>query len=438
MLARELAIGLRARLTWLQAALSALLVGHGFVLAIDLYSAGSRSALGNRLLAQQFDPLLGIVRPTVGGLYLAISLLAPLVAARTVAIEKERRTFRPLLLQTNAPLGVLASKLVAALVAVGLQLVAPVALLALWRALGGHLAMVETVVALSGYFLYLILVSAIAMAAAAWTESLAQAATLALLVIAASWAIDASEGFVALAWLGRALDWSVTTHLQPMERGILALGASAWMLLLSLGALAIAWVGMRFDLPRFRRALWISGLLVGTVLLCALSRRTVRSFDLTEDRRASLPPAAAQALAAMHEPLALEMYLDRDDARRRQIETDVISRLRIARPDLQVRAPNDERPALTEGERQEGYGRVVAHVGTAQRETYSSSPDEIVRLFFEAVGRPVPDLAQREYPGFPLVIDGARRTVVLVVAYFGLPLVLLIIGWLMTSRRRKR
>src|SRR6187399_591145 len=69
MLRRELAIVFRARVTWVQAALSALLVGHSFVLAIDLYSAGSRSAQANRLMSREFDPLLGIVRPTLGGLY---------------------------------------------------------------------------------------------------------------------------------------------------------------------------------------------------------------------------------------------------------------------------------------------------------------------------------------------------------------------------------
>src|SRR5215510_6363721 len=104
MLRRELAIVFRSRITWLAAALSALLVGHGFVLAVDLFTAGSRSALANALMSREFDPLLGIVRPTLGGLYLSVSLLAPIVAARAIAIEKERRTFAPLLLQTAAPL----------------------------------------------------------------------------------------------------------------------------------------------------------------------------------------------------------------------------------------------------------------------------------------------------------------------------------------------
>jgi energy-coupling factor transporter ATP-binding protein EcfA2 len=156
MLARELAITLRARVTWLQAALAALLVGHGFVLAIDLYSAGSRSAATQRLMGREFDPLLGIVRPTLGGLYLAISLLSPLVAARPLAVEKERRTFGALLLQVRSPMRLVGAKAVTALVGVGLQLVAPVVLLTGWWCAGGHLGAGETAVAFLAYALYLV------------------------------------------------------------------------------------------------------------------------------------------------------------------------------------------------------------------------------------------------------------------------------------------
>src|SRR5439155_98634 len=84
------------------------------------------------LRAREFDPLLGVVRPTLGGLYLAVSLLGPLVAARALAVEKERRTFRALLLQTGRPLGLVAAKSLAALAGVALQLVAPLVLLAVW------------------------------------------------------------------------------------------------------------------------------------------------------------------------------------------------------------------------------------------------------------------------------------------------------------------
>src|SRR2546426_930451 len=216
MLARELAIVLRARVTWLQAALSALLVGHGFVLAIDLYSAGSRSALAGRLMSREFDPLLGLVRPTLGGLYLALSLLGPLVAARPLAVEKERRTFAALLLQTGAPVRLAVTKAAVALVGVALQLVG------------------------------------------------------------------------------------------PMERGTLAFGACLWMVAMTLGALVLAWLGVRVDLGRPRRLAAAVLVLLATASGGALASRVRRGFDLTEDRRASLPPAAVQGLRTLPGPVAGE------------------------------------------------------------------------------------------------------------------------------------
>ena len=432
MFARELAIVLRARVTWLQAALSALLVGHGFVLAIDLYSAGSRSAATQRLMAREFDPLLGIVRPTLGGLYLALSLLGPLVAARALAVEKERRTFGALLLQTGAPLRLVLTKTGAALAGAALQLVAPMLLLVAWWTVGGHLGAVETAVAFVAYLLYLALVTSIGMAAAAWTETFAQAATVAILVVTASWAIDASEGFAALAWLGRALDWSVTTHLTPMERGTLLLGACLWMASVTAGALALAWVGVRIDLDRPRRIAALVLVLLVTGTASALAHRGRRGFDLTEDRRASLPGGVEEALRALPGRLAVEVYLDRDDARRRQLESDTVAKLRLARPDLDVIAPMDMRPEPAELDRDAGYGRVVVHTGGGTRETHSTSRREIVTLLFEAAGRPVPDWSQSEYPGYPFVVDGMQRTALVVIAYAGIPLTLMSAGWVLT------
>jgi hypothetical protein len=105
-------------------------VGHGFVLAVDLYSAASRSVHASVLMARELDPLLGIVRPTLGGLYVSLSLLGPLTCARGLSVEKERRTLHALLLQTAAPTRLLLAKTVSAIVAIALQLVAP--LLDIW------------------------------------------------------------------------------------------------------------------------------------------------------------------------------------------------------------------------------------------------------------------------------------------------------------------
>src|SRR5262249_28106363 len=103
LLRRELAVTFRAPVTWWVAVLSSVLVGHGFVLAVDLFSAASRSVGTSPLIAREMDPLAGLVRPTLGGLYVAVSLLAPLAASRGLSIEKERHTLDSLLIQAGAP-----------------------------------------------------------------------------------------------------------------------------------------------------------------------------------------------------------------------------------------------------------------------------------------------------------------------------------------------
>jgi hypothetical protein len=75
------------------------------------------------------------------------------------------------------------------------------------------------------------------------------------------------------------------------------------------------------------------------VLACATAQRVQWAFDVTELRRGSLPPAVGAALRALPANLQLVVWLDRDDARRRQLESDALAKLRLARPDLQVRNP---------------------------------------------------------------------------------------------------
>lgn len=438
MLPRELAIVLRARVTWLIAALAALLCGHSFVLAVDLYTAGSRSVAASTLMAREFDPLLGMVRPLLGGVYIAASLLLPLLAARPLAVEKERKSLRVLLLQCAAPGRLLLSKFLAALCGAALLLLGPLALLLVWVAAGGHLAPAETATALLGHALYLLLVTALATAAAAWTATVAQAAVVTLLLVLFSWAVDAAEGFAALAWLGQIADWSVTTHLGACEHGTLAAADCLFILVATGAALGAALVGVRFDLPPRKRVVWLLAIAASALLGLRVAARQPLAVDLTELHRGSLPPAAARAIKNLRGPVSVTVQLDRDDARRRQMESDVLAKLRLARPDVEVRYPLDDAPRATEGTHDEGYGRTILRVGESSKETFSASRKEIITVLFEAAGQPLPDWSQPEYPGYPLIIEGRRRRVILFLSYVLLPGLFIAAGWLLTRSPHRR
>jgi ABC-type transport system involved in multi-copper enzyme maturation permease subunit len=436
-LRRELALVLRARVTWLQAALAALLVGHGFVLAVDLYSAGSRSAAAGTLMAREFDPLLGIIRPTLGGLYLALSLFGPLVGARALAIEKDRRTLHTLLLQSGSLPRMLARKWLAAMAGVGLPLAGAAALPLLWLSVGGHLKASETAVAFGGYISYAAFVTTAGLAAGAFAHNFAQAAPAALLAIAATFAIDAAEGFSALAWMGGAAAWSPTGYLHTFEEGTFTVSSIGWFIGATGAALVLAGIGCRFDLHGKRRSAAVAAGLVFLVGACAVGRRLPGAWDVTESRRHSLPPAAAREIATLPGDLKIDANLDREDSRRRQLELDTLAKLRLARPDLRVRWLPDERRAPAGLETGDGYGQLTIRLGDRSVRTSSTSRRELTTLIFELAGRTLPDWTQPEYPGYPLVVEGGRRTTVLAVSYFAIPTLFLLIGVALTRPRRR-
>jgi ABC-2 type transport system permease protein len=435
---RELTIALRAPVTWVVAALAALLIGHGFVLAVDIFSAGSRSALLSQLQVREMDPLAGIVRPTLGGLSLAISVLVPLVAVRPLAAEKERRTFGALCLQLGSSRLVIWRKFVASLVATTPLLVCPLLLWTAFVVIGGKLDAIESGVALAGEILHLVLAVAVGTLAAAWTRTLAQAATLALVLSLSAWAIDASEGFAALAWLGGAASWSIEQRLAPFQRGVVSLGSLLWLSLAAVGALMLAFVGGQLRIATRRRVLQAGS--IGLVALVALSGASSyrRAYDWSEARRQSLPPAAVAGLRAVRAPIVIELFLDRDDSRRRQVENDVLAKLQLARPDLVIRAPLDEDQTRAAAQRDQAYGRIVLRVGERLRETRSTSRREIITLLFDAAGLALPDWTQPRYAGYPAVIEGGKRKLLLFFAYLMLPGALLSTGLLLTRRRVMR
>jgi ABC-type transport system involved in multi-copper enzyme maturation permease subunit len=432
---RELAIALRARVTWLVAALGALLVGHGFVLAVDLFSASSRSALASALQAQQMDPLAGVIRPTLGGVDLVAALFVPLVATRVLAVEKERGSFGALCLQVGSPTRVVVRKAIAATLASAPVLIVPIPLFALYATTGGHVDAIETSVAMGGELLHLLLIVAVSIAAASWTRTVAQAATIAIVVSLTSWAIDAGEGFAALAWLGGASAWSIERQIAPFSRGVVALGSIVWPLATAACALAMALVGARMDWTQRRRTLVAVGIAIGTVVVLSRASRARRAYDWTEQRRASLPPAAVDALRGIDASIVLDVFLDRDDSRRRQLESDVLAKLILARPDIVVRMPLDDARGVAETVHDADYGRIVLRVGYATRETRSTSRKEVVTLLFDAAGKTLPDWTSLPYPGYPAVVEGTRRRMLLGVAYGALPLAMVAMGIVLTRKR---
>jgi hypothetical protein len=201
------------------------------------------------------------------------------------------------------------------------MLVAPVVLLIAYRLAGGHLDFLETTVAFTAECLRVFVIVGAALLAAAWTRNLAQAATFGIALSLTSWAIDAAEGFAALAWLGGGSVWSIEHQLLPFGKGIVPIGACLWLSIAAFTSFLMACIGGSFARSSLLR--WSSA------SRCYRRRRhgrAARVVALTIGRRNAAPRFPLQE-RLRNSSRRVDVYLDRDDSRRRHVESGVLRSL---------------------------------------------------------------------------------------------------------------
>jgi ABC-2 type transport system permease protein len=160
LLAKEVREALSGRALWTMLLILCPLVGYSFFQAVALYGEASSAARDSAALASGLSPLDGVLVPSFGAFYLAVTLLFPFVAIRTLGREKESGALR-LLVQLPYRVSTLVGAKMTAVSAVWFIAVAPaLSALAIWTMLGGHLYPPETLNLLFGHCLYGLLVGA--------------------------------------------------------------------------------------------------------------------------------------------------------------------------------------------------------------------------------------------------------------------------------------
>src|SRR2546429_8336567 len=223
LLAKELWEVASGRALWTMLLILCPLVGYSFFQAAALYGEASSAARDSPVLASGLTPLDGVLVPTFGALYVAVTLLFPFVAIRTLGREKESSTLRLLVQLPYRIPALIAAKMTAIFGAWLAALIPAASALAIWLALGGHLYLPETLDLLLGHLLYGLLVGAIALFSASISESSATAAIVTLAFTIGSWVLD-----FALAGQPGVLEWvsrlSLTQTLRGFEQGLLSAG----------------------------------------------------------------------------------------------------------------------------------------------------------------------------------------------------------------------
>src|ERR1700757_5452560 len=93
------------------------LVGYSFFQAAALYGEASSAARDSPLLASGLSPFAGVLVPTFGALYVAVTLLFPFVAIRALGHEKESGALRLLVQLPYGPPTLIGAKMAAIAIA---------------------------------------------------------------------------------------------------------------------------------------------------------------------------------------------------------------------------------------------------------------------------------------------------------------------------------
>ena len=429
LLVKELWEILSGRALWTMLLLMCPLVGYSFFQAVSLYGEASAAGLQSPVLANSLSPLDGILVPTLGASYVAVTLLFPFVAIRVLGLEKESGALRLLVQMPYHPSTLIAAKLVAVVAAWVLSSIPAFSALAMWRLFGGHLSAPETLNLLFGHLLYGSLVGAIALFAASVSESAATAAIVTLAFTIGSWVLD----FTVAGHPG-LLEWvaslSLTQVLRTFEQGLLSLRLVAGIgaAMCGFAALATVWLPPGIDV-RNKLVRSIVCVLAAAIVF-GLATQIRLSIDVTEDQRNSFPVADQHALASLARPLVVTVHLAPEDPRYVDLQRNVLAKLERVLPNMSVGLAGGRQSVATNAG-DDRYGEVEYNYGGRSDISRSTSPREILPVLYGLAGasRPAP-APGGDYPGYPLIV---RAEVALLWFFGGLPLCIALVWW--RSRR---
>src|SRR6478735_2140840 len=138
LLVKELWEILSGRALWTMLLLMCPLIGYSFFQAVSLYAEASAAGLQSPVLASSLSPLDGILVPTLGSFYVAVTLLFPFVAIRALGQERETGALRLLVQLPYRLFTIVSAKFAAVLAAWILASIPALSALVFWRILGGH------------------------------------------------------------------------------------------------------------------------------------------------------------------------------------------------------------------------------------------------------------------------------------------------------------
>jgi ABC-2 type transport system permease protein len=427
--AKELREIVSGRALWTLLLLTCPLVGYSFFQALSLYGEASAAAANAPVLATGLSPLDGILVPTFGSFYVAVTLLFPFVAIRVLGEEKQSGALRLLVQLPYRPVTIICVKLAAVLFGWLLCAIPVLSSVFIWWMAGGHLSAAETVTLFFGHVLYGLLIGAAALFAASITESSATAAIVTLAFTIGSWVLDFTIAGRP-GWLEWFAQLSLTQVIHTFEQGLLSVSlvAGVAVAVCAFAALATVWLPPGIAV---RQKLMRSAMCVGTAAIAFLLVTPIKaSLDVSEDRRNSFALADAKQLATLAKPLAIMVHLAPEDPRYIDLQRNVLAKLGRVMPRISLHLAT-ARQTFASSAGDEAYGEIEYRYGARADTSRSTNPSEILPLIYGLAGvQPPAQIPSAEFPGYPLVVDS---TFALLWFLATLPILIILAWW--RSRR---
>jgi hypothetical protein len=267
----------------------------------------------------------------------------------------------------------------------------------------------------------------VAVAAAAMAESAASAAIVTLGFTLGTWALD----FIAAGrggWLQEVAAYTPTAALRVFEQGLLRLSTAVVILALSLGGFTLAAVWLRAGRGWRYRALSTSAVVLILAAVVSGGSQLRPSWDLSENRRNSFPPADEATLRRINQPLRVTVYLSPEDPRLMDLERSILSKLRRVLPRVDV----DYAAASISGLFESGedhYGEIWYEMGGRKAMNRSTTEPIVLEQIYELAEASPPEQAAEEdgFAGYPLA---ARPIGASWIFYLIWPLAAILAWWL--------
>jgi hypothetical protein len=188
------------------------------------------------------------------------------------------------------------------------------------------------------------------------------------------------------------------------QRGLVRLDFVLVAVALSVAGLALSALWLRTGVTLRRRLLESAGV-VAVASACVLAASFVRtSWDVSESRANSLAEADERALGSIAGPLAVEVHLAPEDARRTDLDRRVLSKLRRAVPDLRVRYVSATSVGLFE-QADPHYGEIAYELRGRRAVSRLVTVEGVLESVYGVAGLQPPEEDDHEgFRGHPLAV----------------------------------